>query len=115
MAKLQTAEGIKRMNGALCKKRVQGVDRFTNTRFKQFRDPETGEVLKTGHNEIFLQSWRNYQSAPRTPAEQQQAIKWTDACRLAQLIKNDRTHPRYAELHAAWRAQIHDPDGINWI
>ena len=28
------------------------------------------------------------------------------------MIKNDRSHPRYAELYAAWRAQIHNPDAI---
>lgn len=112
MAKLQPSEGIRNTSGALSKKRTPGVTRFTNTRVKHFRDPETDEVLKTGHNEIFLQSWRDYKSAPRTHAEQRQAIKWSDACRQAQLIKNDRTHPRYTELHAAWRAQIHNPDAI---
>jgi len=105
-------DGLKDMTGAIRKTREQGVNHFTNTRVKRFRDPETGEVLKTGHNEIFIQSWRDYDTAPRTPAEQRQATRWSDACRQSQLIKNDRTHPRYAELHAAWRAQIHDPDGI---
>ena len=112
MAIMQPINGVNRMAGALSKKRVQGVKRFSNTRFKQFKDPLTGEVLKTGYNEIFLQSWRDYKTAPRTPAEQRQADKWRNACRQAQLLKNDRSHPRYAELYARWRAQIHNPDAI---
>lgn len=105
-------DGTSAMTGAVRKKKEQGVDHFTNTRQKHFRDPLTGEVLKTGYNEIFLQHWRNYQTAPRTPAEQAQNLKWRDACRLAQQIKNDRTHPLYDSLHTAWRAQIHSTNPI---
>ena len=112
MAKLTTMDGTKGMTGAVSKKRVQGVNHFTNTRQKHFKDPETGEVLKTGHNEVFIQNYRDYTTAPRTPAEQAQNGIWKRSCGLAQQIKNDRTHPMYESLHTAWRAQIHNPDGI---
>ena len=112
MAKLTTMDGTKVMTGAVRKKKEQGVDHFSNTRQKRFVDPETGEVLKLGPNEMFIQKWRDYTKAPRTPAEQVQNLKWRDACKLAQQIKKDRTHPMYESLHTAWRAQIHSPNPI---
>ena len=81
-------------------------------RTKHFRDPLTGELLKKGPNEWYRQDKRDYKQSPRTPAEQRQAEKWRNACRQTQVIKNDRSHPRYAELYARWRAQIHTPDAI---
>ncbi|MBO7389157.1 MAG: hypothetical protein J6T95_01425 [Oscillospiraceae bacterium] len=90
MAKLTTMDGTKVMTGAVRKKKEQGVDHFSNTRQKRFVDPETGEVLKLGPNEMFIQKWRDYTKAPRTPAEQVQNLKWRDACKLAQQIKKDR-------------------------
>ena len=41
MAKVQTIDGIRYSQGAISKKREQGVDRFTNTRVKGFKDPIT--------------------------------------------------------------------------
>ena len=112
MAIIKTMDGTEAMRGAVRKKKEQGVDHFTNTRQKKFVDSETDEVLKLGPNEMFIQHWRDFQATPRTPAEQVQNLKWREACKLAQQIKNDRTHPMYESLHTAWRAQIHSPNPI---
>ena len=112
MAKVTTMDGTKISQGAISKKRIPGVDHFTCTRLKQLKDSETNEVLKLGPNELFIQNYRDFTTKPRTPAEQVQNLKWRDACKLAQQIKNDRTHPMYESLHTAWRAQIHSPTPI---
>lgn len=106
MARVTFTPGIKNARGR------SGKGSKLYFRKKEFCDPLTDEVLKEGPNEWYHQNDRDYTKSPLTEAEKKQRVKWSDACRQSQLIKNDRTHPRYAELHAAWRAQIHDPDGI---
>ena len=106
MARVTFTPGIKDVRGRQSKKSKLYF------RKKRFCDPLTDEVLKEGPNEWYHQDDRDYTKAPLTVAEKRQRGKWSDACRQAQLIKNDRTHPRYAEFHAAWRAQIHNPDAI---
>ena len=89
MAKIKTIDGIQYSRGAISKKREQGVDHFTNTRVKEFKDPVTGEVVAHGPNEMYLQSYRDYQAHPLTPAEQSQRTKWREACREASAIIRD--------------------------
>ena len=108
MAKIQTIDGIRYSRGAISKKREQGINHFTNTRVKEFKDPITGEGVAFGPNEMYLQSYRDYKTAPLTPAEQAQRTKWREACREASVIIHDKSHPRYMELYYRWREQLTD-------
>ena len=110
MAHIQTIDGIRYTRGAISKKRKQGVNHFTNTRVKEFKDPVTHEVVAHGPNEMYQQSYRDYNTAPLTPAEQVQRTKWRDACRMASSIIRDKSHPRYMELYHHWRAQLGSPN-----
>ncbi len=106
MAHIKTIDGLKYSKGAISKKRVQGVDHFTCTKYKEFRDPLTGEVVGYGPNEMFNQHWRNYTTAPLTEAEKLQRSKWRETCSSAPEIINNPSHPRYMPLYNAWRAQL---------
>ena len=110
MAKCTISNGIETITGALKKTTEQGVNHITVTKKKHFRDPLTGEVVATGPNEIFLQNKRDYDKNPLTPNETVQHSIWQDACREAQLIYRDKSHPRFMELYQRWRAQLSDPD-----
>ena len=108
MAHIQTIDGIRYSRGAISKKRKQGINHFTNTRVKEYKDPITREVLAHGPNEMYQQSYRDYKTAPLTPAEQSQRIKWREACREASVIIRDKSHPRYMEFYRRWREQLSD-------
>ena len=110
MGKFTISNGIETITGALKKTTEQGVNHITVTKKKRFRDPLTGEVVATGPNEIFLQNKRDYDKNPLTPNETVQHSIWQDACREAQLIYRDKSHPRFMELYQRWRAQLSDPD-----
>lgn len=112
MAHIQTIDGIQYSRGAISKKRKQGVNRFTATRVKVFKDPVTGEGVCLGPNEMYLQSYRDYTTAPLTPAEQCQRNKWREACRVAAVIVKDKTHPRFMEFYHRWREQLNSPNAI---
>ncbi len=98
MAHIKTIDSVKYSKGALSKKRVQGVDHFTCTKNKEFRNPFTNEVLAYGPNEMFTQHYRNYETAPLTPAEKAQREKWAAVCQQASHIEKDHNHPRYQEM-----------------
>ena len=106
MAHIKTIDGVNYSKGAISKKRVQGVDRFTCTKTKEIHNPFTGEVLAYGPNEMFTQHYRNYQTAPLTTAEQEQREKWTAVCQLASCIEKDHNHPRYQEMVNRYSAQF---------
>ena len=106
MAHIQTIDGLRYSRGAISKKREQGINHFTNTRVKEFKDPVTGEGVALGPNEMYQQSYRDYKTAPLTPAEQKQRAKWREACREASVIVKDKSHPRYMELYQRWREQL---------
>ncbi len=106
MSHIHTIDGIRYSRGAISKKREQGINHFTNTRVKGFKDPFTHEVVAHGPNEMYQQSYRDYNTAPLTPAEQVQRVKWRQACREASAIIRDKSHPRYMELYHRWRAQL---------
>ena len=108
MAHIQTIDGIRYSRGAISKKREQGINHFTNTRVKEFKDPITGEGVALGPNEMYQQSYRDYKTAPLTPAEKIQRNKWRTACREASVIVKDKSHPRYMELYHRWREQLSD-------
>ena len=110
MAKCTISNGIDGITGALKKTTEQGVNHITVTKKKHFRDPLTGEETGTGPNEIFIQNKRNYDEHPLTPAEARQHEKWTQACRDAQVILHDKSHPRFMELYLRWRAQLSAPE-----
>ena len=112
MAHIKTSDGIHNVVGALSKKRVQGVDHFTCTKNKGFKDPLTKEVVGYGPNEMFIQHYRNYETAPLTPAEKKQRSKWSDTCNSAPEIINNPSHPRYMPLYNAWRAQLDSKNPI---
>ena len=110
MGKFTISNGIETITGALKKTTEQGVDHITVTKKKHFRDPLTGEVVATGPNELFLQNKRDYGEHPLTEGETKQRGIWQEACREAQLIYRDKSHPRFMELYHRWRAQLSDPD-----
>lgn len=110
MAHCTISDGINGITGALKKTTEQGVNHITVTKKKHFHDPLTGEVVGTGPNELFIQDKRDYDKHPRTPGEQVQLNKWTQACRDAQVIVRDKSHPRFMELYHRWKAQLSDPD-----
>lgn len=112
MAHIKTSDGIRFVEGAMSKKRVQGVDHFTCTKNKEFHDPLTKEVVGYGPNEMFIQHYRNYETAPLTPAEKVQRGKWRDTCCSAPEIINNPAHPRYMPLYHAWRAQLDSENPI---
>lgn len=108
MAKIKTIDGIRYSRGAISKKREQGINHFTNTRVKEFKDPITGETISLGPNEMYLQSYRDYQEHPLTEGEKSQRAKWSIACKAANAIIKDKSHPRYMELYHRWREQLSD-------
>ena len=110
MAHCTISNGIETITGALKKTTEQGVNHITVTKKKRFRDPLTGEVVATGPNEIFLQNKRDFTKYPLTEGETKQRGIWQEACREAQLIYRDKSHPRFMELYHRWRAQLSDPD-----
>ena len=85
-------------------------DHITVTKKKHFHDPLTGEEIGTGPNEIFIQKKRDYSEHPLTPAEARQRGNWSQACRDAQVIVRDKSHPRFMELYLRWKAQLSDPE-----
>ena len=110
MAHFNSNTGINQITGALSKKRAQGVRRISVTRKKHIHDPLTGEIVAEGPNELYLQHLRDYTAHPLSLAEQTQRAKWRKACRDAQLILRDKSHPRYMELYALWRTQLSAPN-----
>lgn len=106
MAKIKTIDGIRYSRGAISKKREQGINHFTNTRVKEFKDPITGETISLGPNEMYLQSYRDYSEHPLTEGEKAQRAKWSIACKAAKAIIKDKSHPRYMELYHRWREQL---------
>lgn len=110
MAHFTAQLGIVGITGALKKTTPQGVHQITVTKKKHFHDPVTGEVVSVGPDEIFVQSKRDYKEHPLTPGEKAQRGNWQQACRDAQLILRDKSHPRFMELYQRWRAQLSDPD-----
>ena len=110
MAHMKTSDGIQLMTGAISKKKEQGVNRMTVTRVKHIKDPLSGEEVALGPNEIYLQNRRDYRKHPLSSAEQKQRGNWREACKAAQLILRDKSHPRYVELYHRWRAQLNQPN-----
>jgi len=110
MAHCTTQLGLKEITGALKKTTEQGVNKITVTKKKHFHDPLTGEVCGTGPNEIFIQNKRDYDKHPLTQGETRQRGNWQQACRDAQVILRDRSHPRFMELYHRWKAQLADPE-----
>lgn len=104
MAHLHSIDGIKMMTGAISK--IKDGPRLSVTRVKCFKDPITGEVVAMGPNELYLQERRDLSKNPLSQAEQAQRAKWREACKAAQLILRDKSHPRYMELYHRWRAQL---------
>lgn len=109
MAHFKAQLGIVDITGALKKTTEQGENHITVTKKKHFHDPLTGEENGTGPSEIFIQNKRDYKKHPLTPGEVRQRGNWTQACRDAQLIIRDKSHPRFMELYQRWRAQLSDP------
>ena len=110
MAHFTISNGIDGITGALKKTTEQGVHQITVTKQKHFHDPFTGEETGLGPNEIFLQNKRDYVAHPVTPNEARQRGNWSQACREAQRIVHDKSHPRFMELYQRWRAQLSDPE-----
>ena len=72
-----------------------------------------GRIFGYGPKEVYGQNDRDYKRSPRTPAEQVQHGKWTEACREASRITHDPSHPRYAEMLARHQAQLRGkPDSV---
>lgn len=109
MAHFKTQLGIVGITGALKKTTEQGVNSITVTRKKHIKDPLSGEIVATGPSEIYIMDKRDYNKHPLTPAECKQRKNWQQACREAQRIIRDKTHPRYMELYRQWRAQLDEP------
>lgn len=110
MAHFQSSDGLNDITGALKKTTEQGVNKITVTKKKHFHDPITGEEVGTGPNEIFYQNKRDYDKHPLTPGEKVQRGNWQQACREAQIILRDKSHPRFIELYHRWHAQLTDPN-----
>ena len=109
MAKIKTIDGIQYSRGAISKKREQGVDHFTNTRVKEFKDPVTGEVVAHGPNEMYLQSYRDYGEHPLTEGEKKQRGKWSEACISVKDVIRDPTSPVYMDFYRRWHEQLNSP------
>ena len=109
MAKIKTIDGIQFSRGAISKKREQGVDHFTNTRVKEFKDPVTGEVVAHGPNEMYLQSYRDYNEHPLTEGEKKQRGKWSEACTSVKDVLKDPTSPVYKDFYRRWHEQLNSP------
>ena len=109
MAHIQTIDGIRYSRGAISKKREQGVNHFTNTRVKEYKDPKTREVVAHGPNEMYVQSYRNYDEHPLTPGELKQRSKWSAACTTVKDILNDPSSPVYMDFYHRWREQLNSP------
>ncbi len=110
MANFTISNGIDGITGALKKTTPQGVDHITVTKKKHFHDPLTGEVTGTGPNEIFMQNKRDYDKNPLTPGEKRQRGNWQQACRDAQPIIHDKSHPRFMELYNRWKEHLKGPE-----
>ena len=110
MAKFTIRDGIDGITGALKKTTEQGVHQITVTKKKHFHDPVTGEECGTGPNEIFIQKKRDYDEHPLTIGETKQRGNWTQACRDAQVILRDKSHPRFMELYHRWREHLKGPE-----
>ena len=108
MSHIQTIDGIQYSRGAISKKKQHGVNHFTNTRVKEFKDPVTGEGVALGPNEMYLQSYRDYKTAPLTPAELKQRSRWSAACTMVKDILNDPSSSVYMDLYRRWREQLSD-------
>ena len=109
MAHCTISNGIDGITGALKKTTEQGVNQITVTKKKHFHDPLTGEEYAVGPNEIFIQKKRDYEEHPLTTGEIRQRGNWQQACRDAQPIIRDKSHPRFMELYNRWRAQLSNP------
>ena len=103
MAHFTTQTGLENFTGALKKHKQES---FTITRRKAIKDPITGETLKHGPKEIYVQDRRDYELHPLTTGETKQRSKWAEACREAAHIIKDKSHPRYMELYNLWREHL---------
>jgi len=110
MAHFKASTGIEEITGALSKKKEQGTKRLSVTRKKHVRDPLTGEVVAEGPNELYLQDLRDYDKHPLTEGEKRQRGNWAQACREAQVILRDKSHPRFIELYHRWREHLKGPE-----
>jgi len=108
MAHIKTCDGVNIMTGAISKKKKDSK-RLTVTRVKQFKDPLTMETVGVGPNEMYLQSERDMDEHPLTEGEKGQRAKWSAACKAANEIVKDRSHPRFMELYYRWRGQLEQP------
>ena len=99
MAQFETSAGIEGLTGKLNKR-----ERLT-MRQKHWHNPD-GTIFGCGPKEVYCQEMRDYKRHPRTPAEQAQYNKWTNACREASRIIKDPTHPRYNEMISRHSAQL---------
>jgi len=119
MAHYKPTDGFEDFTGALSKKKIQGVHNMTVTRRKRIKDPITGEVVGMGPKEIYALERRDYDEHPRTNGENRQLNKWTEACRLAPAIYNDKSHPRYMEFYNLWSEHLlttdHPMQFLNFI
>lgn len=109
MAKFTISDGIESITGALKKTTEQGVNHITVTKKKHFHDPLTGEETGTGPNELFIQNKRDYAKHPLTQGETRQRGNWAQACREAQVILHDKSHPRFMELYQRWKEHLQGP------
>ena len=109
MAKFTISDGIESITGALKKTTEQGVNHITVTKKKHFHDPLTGEETGTGPNELFIQNKRDYAKHPLTQGETRQRGNWAQACRDAQVILHDKSHPRFMELYQRWKEHLQGP------
>lgn len=110
MAHCKTQLGLTEITGALRKTTEQGVHQITVTKKKHFHDPLTGEEIGTGPNELFIQNKRDYDQYPLTPGETKQRGNWAQACRDAQVILRDKSHPRFMELYHRWKEHLKGPE-----
>lgn len=110
MAHFKAQTGIVGITGALKKTTEQGVNTISVTRQKHLHDPLTGEEVGLGPKELYIKNKRDYDEHPLTPAESNQRGNWKQACRDAQLILRDKSHPRFMELYHRWRAQLNQPN-----
>jgi len=106
MAHYTPTEEFNGFTGALSKKKDQ--NRLCVTRIKSVKDPITGEIVGQGPKEIYAQERRDYKYHPLTPAEQNQRLKWREACKQAAEILKDKSSPRYMEFYHRWREQLND-------
>lgn len=100
MARFETNAQFTDLTGKLSK------DSDIIMRQKTWRHPITGEIMKVGPKEMFVQQKRDFKRNPRRGAEAEQHDRWKAACREAQEICSHPLHPRYKELHDRWLAQL---------